>query len=508
MRPSTDLAVALLLAGALGGCGGGAPVPASSTSAPAEFIDVVAALPRSLDPGEEQGSAWERVETSLAATLVRPAGSPLGARTLAPAGRVTGFLASSWRALADGDYVFELRRDVRSPFGDELSATDVRFSFERELALSATARFLARAGRIDAANPVTVLGRYRVRINVSGPSTLTLPLLGNFRFGVLDARAVAAHATRSDPSATGWLSDHLAYFGAWKLLGFAPASKLLVAANRHFWRPLGFRLVAIEAVSSASVRLADVAAAAADHTSELDWADFAIATRTSGLRAVASASSAISALIPNERFRPFASGVVRRVLGLALDRRAISRAAYAGFAEPAGPTVRNVSIARLGLAEAGYPRGFRLVLGVDPDTPPAEVKAVVTELAAAGVTVTVRRADGPAPLARLARDATVGAVLETLSVPVASPTLAILTDDLPDSPDNLGGYDSAKLNALEGALEAGRPASATASAADILSTAFASIPLVEVPEQQVSLAAVQGYAAYPDGALYYDELRG
>jgi peptide/nickel transport system substrate-binding protein len=519
MRVPTTALLALLAAGGLAACGG-ASKPAAA--APSEFIDVVAALPRSLDPAEEQGAAFERVETSLAGTLVRPAAPAPGAATLAPAGRMVAFLASSWRALPDGDYLFGLRRGVRSPYGHTLSAADVSFSFRRELALSADARVLAGLGRIDTRDPVTVLGPDRVRVNVTGPSQFTLAVLGHFRFGVLDGAAVRAHEGAADPRAQDWLAGHLAFYGAYELLGFAPASKLLLRANPHFWRPLAFALVAIEAAPSPALRLEDVASAAASHTDQLDWGDFVIAAHTSGLRALMLPSGSFSALVPDERSRPFSSVLVRRALSLAIDRGAIARAAFAGLAAPAlHPTpatfaplagvtapvyAHDVALARALLARAGYPHGFSFVLGVGPDATAAELGAIAGQLRAVGVTFAIRRVAADAQLAALERAGRVAAVLETEAEPVASAAFAILAEDVHSSPANFERYDSPALDALAGALEAGTPGAALAHALAIVADTLPVIPLVEVPDQVVSQDAIGGYAAYPTAAVYYDQL--
>jgi len=524
MRVSSGAVVALVAACGLAACGGGTPARAP-TPAVAEFIDVVAALPRSLDPAAEQGPAFDAVETSLAGTLVRPAGHPAGVATLAPAGAMTGFLAGSWRALPGGDYSFVLRHGVVSAYGHTLSAADVGFSFRRELALSAAARSLAAAGRISLADPVTVLGPETVRVNVTAPSPFTLAVLGDFRFGVLDSRAVRAHESAADPRARRWLAGHLAFYGAWELLGFQPAGKLLLRANPLFRRPPAFGLVAIEAVPSAALRLADVAAGEASHTDGLDWADFQVAAHTSGLRAVTLASTAVSTLVPDERFAPFADVLVRRALSLAIDRAAISRTAFAGVARPArGPLAgtltpglrepaypHDVALARRLLARAGHPHGFAVVVAAclagDPQAP-AELASIARELGAIGVRVRVRYVASVADLAALARTGAVGAVLETTSVPVASAAFAIAYDYLPGSPGDIEGYDAPALDALAGALRAGAGSGTPARALAILAASFPVIPLVDVPGQEVTRAGIGGYAAYPDGAVYYDQLSG
>jgi peptide/nickel transport system substrate-binding protein len=529
MRFSTRGAlIALLVAATAAGCGGGSPAQ-RAPSAPAEFIDVVAALPRSLDPAAPQDTATGAIETSLAGTLVRPAGRPPGAATLAPATELTGFLASSWRRLAGGDYLFTLRPGVRSAYGHTLSGADVNFSFRRELALSAPARALATLARISLRDPTTVLGPRSVRLNVTAPSPFALAVLGDFHFGVLDARAVAAHESAADRSARGWLAGHLAFYGAWELLGFDPGGRLLLRANPSFWRPLHFGLVAIEAAAAPALRLGDVAAAEASHTAGLDWPDFAIAAHTSGLRAATLASTAVSTLVPDERNAALANVLVRRALSLALDRTAIARSAFGGFALPARhpfastfaavPGVRepayghSVALARRLLARAGYPRGFRMLLAsCAPEGPPAQLRAIVAQLRAISVSVRVRRVASCADLAGLARSGAVAAVLETAVAPLASAAFTIAADYLRDSPANVEGYDSAALARLAGALTGSGSAAASAGvlarALAIVADSFPVIPLVELPGQLVTRAAIGGYAAYPAEVVYYDELSG
>jgi peptide/nickel transport system substrate-binding protein len=526
MRLSTRALVALIGVCAMAGCGGGS---APRSPAAAAFIDLVAALPASLDPAAEQGAAFDAVETSLAGTLVRPAGSPPTGATLAPAGAVVGFLATSWNELAGGDYTFLLRRGVRSAYGHTLSGADVRFSFARELAHSAFARFLARVGGISLRDPVSVLGGGRVRVNVTAASPFTLAVLGDFRFGVLDSRAVAAHESATDPGAAGWLTRHLAFYGPYELTSFEPGRRLLAHANPSFWRPLWFSDLAIEAVPSSSLRLADLGAAAASHTGTLSWSDFEVAGRTAGLAALTPASGEVSVLVPNERFRPFAAVAVRRALSLAIDRAAIARDAFAGLAAPAPPPAtfagaavargpayaHNVALARSLLAAAGYPHGLSVVLAASvAESPqaPTELAVIAHQLAAIDVRVRVRYAASAAALAALERDGAVDGVIETQVTPVASAAFTILEQYVRGSPGDLERYDSPALDALAGALEVTAPAALAdarlAQALAIVAQTFPAIALVDVPGQIVTRAATAGYAAYPSATVYYDQLHG
>jgi peptide/nickel transport system substrate-binding protein len=499
--------LALLCAGALAGCGGGAAAT-TAPPLPRVFIDLVAALPTELDPAQEQGPAFDRLESSLAATLVRPAAPPLSATTLASPDAVVGFLASSWQRLGGGDYVFELRPGVRSAFGHELSAADVVFSFRRELALSASARSLAAAARIRLADPVTAIAPLRVRVNVSAPSTLTLAVLADFHFGVLDSRAVLAHSLPGRAGAHAWLATHLAFYSPYALAGFEPGRRVLLRALAHPWLTPAYGRVAIEAGSAAGLRLADLAGAAASHTSDLGAGAFAAAAATSGLLVAALPSTEVSTLAPDERFAPFASALVRRALSLALDRAQIARAAFGAFgaaarhplpaalALPPGLAqpgyAHDTALARRLLARAGYPRGFSFTLAGGGA---AERAAIAGELRAIGVAV--------APAAGAGADAQ----LLDASAPIASAGLWIASQYLHGARGNLEGFDSPALDALGSALTSGTPRTTLERALAIVYAQTPVIPLVEVRQQLVSRTRIEGYAAYASEAIYYDRLR-
>jgi len=504
--------LALLCAGALAGCGGGGGAGAAATTAPPQprvFIDLLAALPTELDPADEQGAAFDRLESSLAATLVRPAPPPRSAATLTPPEEVVGYLASSWQRLAGGDYVFELRPGVRSAFGHQLSAADVVFSFRRELALSASARLLAAAARIRLADPVTAIAPRRVRVNVTAPSTLTLAVLADFRFGVLDSRAVLAHSLPGHGGAHAWLATHLAFYSPYELSGFEPGRRLLLRALAHPWLEPAYGRVAIEAGSADALRLADLAGAAASHTSGLGPGAFAAAAQTSGLLVATLPSTEVSTLVPDERFAPFASALVRRALSLALDRSEVARAAFGAFGAPARRPLpaalalpaglaepsyaHDPALARRLLAAAGYPRGFSFTLAGGAG---AERGAIAGELAAIGVSVV-------APATGAGADAQ----LLSASAPIASAGLWITSQYLRGAPGNLEGFDSPALDALGSALITGTARTALERALAIIYAQTPVIPLVEVRQQLVSRTGIEGYAAYASGAIYYDRLR-
>jgi len=435
--------VALLAALALAGCGGGGARGAASSRT---FIDVVPALPSTLDPAAPSNPTLASLETSLAGTLVRPVAGRPGAASLPPPTAVTGYLARAWRILPDGDAVFDLRSDAVSAFGHTLSGADVRYSFVRELSRSAAARALAGLAGLSIADPVTVLSRSRVRINVVTRRPLLLAILANYRFAILDSRAVRAHGP-------GWLRGALAFYGAYELEGFVPGVRVLLVANPRYWAPLAFAHVAIEASPSAALRLADVGTRSASHTSGLDWATFAVATRTAGVSAALLPSTTVEELVPGLG-SPLAGGAARRALSAAIDRAAIARGAFGGFARAYGGY--DPALARRLLA-AGRP--LRLTLAAGPALS-ADLRIVAGQLRSFGVAVRTRVIASAATLAALLRRGAVsGVIVRTSSALSAAPV------------------------------------------------APGDIPLVSIPSQSVSLSTITGYGGYATQATYYDLLR-
>jgi ABC-type transport system substrate-binding protein len=91
----------------------------------------------------------------------------------------TGDLAESWEQADSQTYVFRLRRGVKfqniAPVnGREVVAADVKYSFERQIALKTNAARLAGVSRIDAVDP------YTVKISLAKPDADFLVSLAQF----------------------------------------------------------------------------------------------------------------------------------------------------------------------------------------------------------------------------------------------------------------------------------------------------------------------------------------
>ena len=64
--------------------------------------------------------------------------------------KIEPHLAESWTVSPDGKtYLFKLRKGVRSPFGNELTAQDIVWTYEKSAVQKRTGQFMRTAARID-----------------------------------------------------------------------------------------------------------------------------------------------------------------------------------------------------------------------------------------------------------------------------------------------------------------------------------------------------------------------
>src|SRR6218665_495187 len=86
-----------------------------------------------------------------------------------------GALAESWTVDAAGTrWVFKLREGVRSAYGNELTAEDVVWSWNKSFAQKRTGNFIASVTNVEKLEAVS---KYEVAFILKAPSSLLLPAL-------------------------------------------------------------------------------------------------------------------------------------------------------------------------------------------------------------------------------------------------------------------------------------------------------------------------------------------
>ncbi|HEV2358978.1 MAG TPA: ABC transporter substrate-binding protein [bacterium] len=147
-------------------------------------------------------------------------------------------LAEQWTVSRNGRvYTFRLKRGVQFASGNEVTANDVVWSFQRLKNLKDNPSFLA-----DSIAVIDAPDKYTVAINLRTPDITFLSRLTAPQFSVLDSKTVAAHggtdgsdAAKGD-TATPWLNAHSAGSGPWMLTSYSPYQRAVLEPNPHYAR--------------------------------------------------------------------------------------------------------------------------------------------------------------------------------------------------------------------------------------------------------------------------------
>ncbi len=174
--------------------------------------------PTQIDPAIGSDNSSSKAITNLYDTLVYPT----------PEGEVIPHLAESWEISDDGlTYTFKLKEGVKFHDGSELKAEDVKFSFERLVAIGQGYAYIFK-GRVD---EIRVIDDYTVEFKLAEPFGPFLSTL--IRFYVLNKDQVMANIEEGKYGEYGdygveWLNTNDAGTGAYTVKEFAVGSYLIM----------------------------------------------------------------------------------------------------------------------------------------------------------------------------------------------------------------------------------------------------------------------------------------
>src|SRR5262249_7977027 len=145
-------------------------------------------------------------------------------------------LAIRWEAVDDfRTWTIHLRQGVKSHAGNELTADDVKWSWDRTYALRGLGVWRSRwmAG-LDSSQDVQPLDRYSLRFSLSGPNPEFPQYLSFATNNIVDSVEAKKHASADDPWTTEWLGEHAAGFGPFDLTREGEDA-VRFEARKDFW---------------------------------------------------------------------------------------------------------------------------------------------------------------------------------------------------------------------------------------------------------------------------------
>jgi peptide/nickel transport system substrate-binding protein len=173
--------------------------------------------------------------------------------------KLQGELAESWTFAPDGMSVdFKLKPNAVFWDGTPVTAHDVKWSFDRALALGGFPATQMKAGRLSEPSQFVVVDDKTFRIKFLTKSKLTLPDLAVPVPFVINSKLVKKHVTAKDPWGTEYLHRTPAGSGAFKVARWDPGQQIVYQRNdKWVGGPLpGARRVVVREIPSFSTRRA------------------------------------------------------------------------------------------------------------------------------------------------------------------------------------------------------------------------------------------------------------
>jgi peptide/nickel transport system substrate-binding protein len=545
---------ALLLATAgtcagLAACGGGSSSDSSATgtsasATPAASSDAAkgaakkgrlvvadAAAVTSLDPDGPSASAVDNLiainntydnlvtykHTANPADL--GGGETLDAEGVAPA------LATSWTQTDDGA-TLTLRKGVMSQYGNELTAQDVVWSYERSAGLKATGAFVYNVD--GGVTGVKAVSKYEVKYTTKGPAPMLLISLGQPYTKIYDATEVKKHVSGSDKWAAKWLATHAAGFGPYTAGTFTSGRSLELEPSKTYWGGAPENAISLMAIPDAANRLnalkkGDVNVAlglAPRQLQEVGSDDALHLYRVRG--------NSLVTLFPNSKVPQLKNVKVRQALQYATPQDQIVKQVYLGFGFPIKsvatsyspgytdkywPYTYDIAKAKDLMKQAGYAAGFSTEVDypAESNTMAALAPILQSSYAQIGIKVTLKPVPNSTLITRVFGKKDVPMFLTdaaTSVIPDMGNVAALYTTGGFANVDNYSNaqFDAAAKTALSTNDEAKRMAAFDA----MQKITAADSPFVAVSglESVVATSAnITGYRWYPDQSQVFSTLK-
>ncbi|MCG3208869.1 MAG: HTH-type transcriptional regulator SgrR [Anaerolineae bacterium] len=278
------------------------------------------------------------------------------------------WLAESWSRSDDGlTWTFKLRQGVKFHNGREMTAADVKWSFDRLLDPATGAGNAANVG--PAGTQINVIDDYTVEIVHPEPVGI-LPQTLAFN----KASAIIAKESVNDE---GIIVQAIGT-GPFKIADIEGTTKIRLEKNPDYWQK---GLPYLDAVEIAPIP-DDTVRETALRSGEVDWV---LAIAPQNYDSLNADPNVVVSTVPQLSYdyiglnltrEPLSDQRVRQAIAYALDREQLAEAGYFGLAVPVqGPTGpgspwyfdyapydRDVEKAKALLADAGYPDGFQMEL--------------------------------------------------------------------------------------------------------------------------------------------------
>jgi len=332
--------------------------------------------------------------------------------------QVKPMAADSWEQ-ADGgqSWVFHLHPGIKFASGNPLTATDVKFSFDRLKNLKDQPAYLEdNLAEVDVVDPLTV------KLKMIDKTQPLLRFLPSVSFAILDSKIAQAHGAVSTPgadkadTATQWLDNQTAGSGPYQMTSWQRNTAIVLEQNPNYWGPKpAFQRIILKYMTDSGAQLLALRNGDIDAAMNLTPEQLTSVQNDPNITIASGLSldfAYMTLTSSSDLSQPLSKQAARQAVAAAIDYDGIIANLLGGYAvRPAsflaigmaGSTADltkqigykyDVAKAKSLLAQAGYPDGFSFELSF-PTTAfggiPYEVLAqkLQSDLGAVGIKITL-----------------------------------------------------------------------------------------------------------------------
>lgn len=321
----------------------------------------------SLDPHVQNDGQSEQVVDLLYNTLLK----------FKPDGTIVPDLAESWTVSADKrTWTFVLKKGVKFHNGKEMTAADVKATYERFMADTADGKRLVVKQKTKMLKKVDVIDKYTVAITTDAPYGPMMSLLSNRSLAVMDPAVFNKYGAD-----TGTNVQSVVGTGPYKIVSWKKDEEIVLERFAgYFGEAAKTERLLLRVIPEATSRVIALENGEIDFIKQFPAEDFARLAKGPKTQIVQTPS------VGSRLFRfgcndpIIANTKVRQAIVYAVDRQAIIEGLFPGQAVdsvgPLTPVVwghvnlgvikRDVAKAKKLLAEAGYPNGFKTKIVTTP----------------------------------------------------------------------------------------------------------------------------------------------
>jgi len=331
---------------------------------------------------------------------------------------VQPILATSWEASADAtSWVFNLREGVKFHDGSPFTAEDVKYTFDRLLAIN----YGPATWYADVIDRVEVVDKYTVRFSLKRPYAVFPNLLTALDAPyILPAETFRSHATDEDPWAQEWARENMVGTGPYKLVEYIPGQHVILEKYDDYWRGWEgkhFDRIVFKIVREVSSRVMGVIAGTLDYVTDISFTDIPRLQADPNVEVHLTPTTQLWLVHMNNQRPPLTDRRLREVLSWAFPYKKAIDFIFQGYAEQAQGTMgrsmayhnpnlpiyhEDLDRAKAILEEAGYQPGeitldLYYISGIDFERRLAE--AFQSNLAQIGIKLELKAAPWPTVVA-------------------------------------------------------------------------------------------------------------